>query len=128
MKEIFIARDETIVDDQSAEDYVTLLNGIIDECYNREGYTEGTRNEVAVDLTVAAYCLGLEPLEVLDQLIEAKVIDPANDDGDPRDRVRIVKDYADRFSWDWMLNPGYYHQRGMQSAKDADVPIRYYLH
>lgn len=128
MKEIFIARDETIVDDQSAEDYVTLLNGIIDECYNREGYTEGTRNEVAVDLTVAAYMLGLEPLEVLDQLIEAKVIDPADDDDDPRDRVRIVKDYADRFSWDWMLNPEYYHQRGMQSAKDADMPIRYYLH
>lgn len=127
MKEIYVARDETIVDDQSAEDYVTLLNGIIDECYNSGGYTEGMRNEVAVNLTVSAYCLGLDPIEVMDQLVEAKVINPDDDDEDTWNRVRTVMDYADRFSWDWMLNPGYYHQRGMQSAKDADMPIRYYL-
>lgn len=127
MKEIRVARDETIVDEECAKDYVTLLNGIVDECHNHDGYTEGTRNEVAVDLTVAAYFLGLEPVDVLDQLIEAKVIDPANDDDDPHDRVRVVKDYADRFSWDWMLNPEYYHSRGMRSAEDADVPVRYCL-
>lgn len=120
MKEIHIARDETLVDD--AADYVAVLNGIVDECYNRSGFREGTRNEVAVNLTVSAYCLGLDPIEVLDQLVEAKVIDPRDDDENTWNRVRTIMDYAHRFSWDWMLNPLYY----CKPVRD-DIPIRYTL-
>jgi hypothetical protein len=120
MKEIPIARDETLVDD--AEDYAAVLNGIIDECYNHDGFRETTRNEIAVNLTVAAYCLGLDPIDVLDNLVEAKVIDPDVDDEDTWNRVRTIEDYADRFSWDWMLNPMYYCH-----PVRNDIPIRYKL-
>lgn len=119
MKEIYVASDETLVDD--AEDYVAVLNGIIDECYSG-GFSEGTRNEIAVNLTVVAYCLGLDPIEVLDNLVGAKVINPDDDDEDTWNRVRTVMDYADRFSWDWMLNPTYY----CHPVRD-DIPIHYKL-
>lgn len=119
METIHVTKDEALVDEDSLQDYVDLLNGIVYDC-SQGGYCEGNRNEIAVCLTVGAYSLGLDPLDVLDKLIKENVIDPRNDDEDPATRVRTIMDYERRFDWDWMLNPDYYAGLGGKMLTDKD--------
>lgn len=126
MVEIRVSRDEAICGDDMVQDYVDLLNGIVFDCINHFAYSEGTRNEVAVDLTVASYMLGLDPEDTMRTLIKEHIIDPKDDDEDPMQRVRTVMDYADRFDWDWMLNPQYYVDRGIES-RVLGLPIEFML-
>lgn len=115
MTKIQVSSDEAMCGEDMVQDYVDLLNGIVFDCLDHFAYTEGTRNEVAVDLTVASYMLGLDPEDTMRTLIKENVINPDNDDEDPMQRVRTIMDYADRFDWDWMLNPQYYVDRGVEN-------------
>lgn len=124
METIKIAKDEALVDD--AQEYVDVLNGIVYSCCQQDGFTEGTRNKVAVDLTVAAYMLDLDPELLLRKLIDAKVIDPAKDDEDTFKRVRHVMWYADRFSWDYMIDPDDYFTLGTEND-GAEMPVKFVL-
>ena len=114
MAMIRVSRDEALCEEGMVQDYVDLLRGIVHDCCHHFAYREGTRNEIAVNLTVASYMLGLDPEDVMRTLIRERVIDPDNDDEDPMQRVRTIMDYADRFDWDWMLNPQYYVDRGVE--------------
>jgi hypothetical protein len=114
MKTIEVKKDNVSCNKDMAEDYILTLNGIVFDCANSHlgtyrGFREGTRNTVAVDLTVCATMLGLDPEVVLDELTDLDVIDPTDDDEDTFERVKTVSDYKDRFSWDWMIDPSYYY-------------------
>lgn len=113
MKTVEIKKDNVLCNENMAEDYVLTLNGIVFDCANSHlgtyrGFREGTRNTIAVDLTVCATMLGLDPEEVLDELVDLDVIDPTVDDEDTFERVKTVSDYKDRFSLDWMIDLLYY--------------------
>ena len=107
-KVILVRKSKTIVDPCHAQEYVDLMNGISFTCERYNEYHEGYRNTVAVDLTVGAWMLGLDPFNVLDYLVEANVINPGFDDESPNTRIHRVLDYAERFDWDWMINPDDY--------------------
>jgi len=100
-----IVADELVCQDTEAESYVAVLNGIVHDCYRNHAFQEGNRNNVIVDLTVAAYMLGLGVFDVLDKLVQNGVIDPDDDDEDPYDRAETVLLYDKSFSWDWMIDP-----------------------
>ena len=129
MEVIEIARDEVLADEDSVQDYVDLLNGIVWECANNFGFDRGSRNTVAVDLTVAAYMLGLDPIGVLDKLIDRKVIHPSDDDEDTHVRVKTVMDYSRRFSWEWMIDPDMYVDiaRINKIADNGIMPVKFKL-
>ena len=126
MATIEIAKDEVLADEAHALVYLSILNGIVYDCYQQNGFTEGYRNQVAVDLTVAAYMLGLSPEDVLQKLVDAKVIDLSKDDEDTFKRVRHVMWYTDRFSWDYMIDPDAYLTANMEND-GTDVPITFVL-
>lgn len=91
-----------------ADDYLKVLNGIV-VCLHRYGYEEGARNQTIVDLTMCAYMLGLDARMVLDSLVnDVRLIDPADDDEDPYDRMYRVLDYTYAFDWDWLIEPDDY--------------------
>lgn len=122
---INISKDEAMIDEDSLQDYVDLLNGIVYDCDYNDQYSpySGCRNEIAVCLTVAAHELGLDSEDVMRKLIDKKIIDPDKDDEDPIVRVRTILDYSRRFSWEWMLSPGYYAVRGRTAkANDDYIP------
>ena len=100
-----ISADELICQETEAESYVNVLNGIAHGCYKEDLFQQGNRNNVIVNMTVAAYMLGLDATDVLDKFIEHGIIDPCDDDEDTYDRVKTVLDYTKRFSWDWMIDP-----------------------
>lgn len=129
MEVIEIARDKILADEDSVQDYVDLLNGIVWECANNFGFDRGKRNTIAVDLTVAAYMLGLDPIGVLDKLIDRKVIHPSDDDEDTHVRVQTVMDYSRRFSWEWMIDPDMYVYvaRINAIADNGIMPVRFKL-
>lgn len=126
MATIEIAKDEVLADEEHALIYLSILNGIVYDCYQQNGFTEGYRNQVAVDLTVAAHMLGLSPEDVLQKLVDAKVIDLSKDDEDTFERVRRVMQYSDRFSWDYMIDPDAYLTANMEND-GTDVPIMFVL-
>ena len=100
-----IVADELVCQETEAADYVDVLNGIAHACYKNDVFQEGNRNNVIVDMTVAAYMLGLSAMDVLDKFIEQGIIDPSDDDEDTYDRVKTVLEYTKSFSWDWMIDP-----------------------
>lgn len=106
------------------DEYVDLLNGIAYACQRYDEYSEGSRNTVAVDLTVACYMLGLNALQILDMFVKASLIDPARDDQDPKGRVYRVLDYRYKFDWDWMIDPEQYLNMP-RTYKDTDGLIKY---
>lgn len=127
---IHIIPDETLLDSRDEiEDWMLVLNGIVWECVNRYGFSEGFRNEVIVTMTVAAYLLGLNAIEVLDELVDEKVIDPDEDDEDTWDRVRTVLGYHRRFGWDWAINADGYRTIGLDhgGAHADEMPVRFVI-
>lgn len=126
MATIEIAKDEVLADEEHALIYLSILNGIVYDCHQQNGFTEGYRNQIAVDLTVAAHMLGLDPEDVLQKLVDAKVIDLSKDDEDTFERVRRVMQYSDRFSWDYMIDPDAYLTANMEND-GTDVPIMFVL-
>ena len=129
MEVIEIARDEVLADEDSVQDYVDLLNGIVWECANNFGFDRGSRNTIAVDLTVGAYMLGLDPVDVLGKLVGNNVIHLSDDDEDTYARVRTVMDYSRRFSWEWMIDPDMYVDiaRINKIADNGVMPVRFKL-
>lgn len=108
MRIIKVNPDRMVCDVDSSQDYLDVLNGISWFCEHSSGYSEGYRNEIAVDLTVSCFMLGLEATEVLEVMIEEGLIDPKFDDENPWVRVDRVLNYADRFDWDYLLDPDTY--------------------
>lgn len=100
-----IAADELVCQETEAADYVDVLNGIVHDCYRNHAFQEGNRNNVIVDMTVAAYMLGLDATDVLDKFVEHGILDPSEDDEDTYDRVKTVLEYTMFFNWDWMIDP-----------------------
>ena len=107
---IDVSIDEVLCDEADVQGYVDVLNGIAWDCHSNHGYSQGFRNTVAVDLTVASYMLGFDPLRVLEELQKAGIIKDSNDDfgESPEHRVSVVSDYCDRFDWDYMIDPDMY--------------------
>lgn len=101
-----------------AQDLVDVLNGISWFCQEDKGYSEGWRNELAVNLTAASHMLGLKPKEVFDQFVKEGLIDPENDDENPDYRIDTVMDYKDRFDWYWMITPEWYANFGHDHKDD----------
>lgn len=105
---IKITREECLCDECDIPAYVDVLNGIVYDCVHGTGFVRGTRNMIAVNLSVAAYELGLDAEEVLEDLVKAGVINPCDDDEDTYRRVSTVLDYKRRFDWCYMIDPDYY--------------------
>jgi hypothetical protein len=126
METILVSKSSTLVDGDSSKNYVDVLNGIVWDC-SHGGFRSGYRNQVAVDLTVAAHMLGFDPNDVIDWLTkDCIVIDPSDDDEDTFDRIERIKGYSDSFSWEWMINPEYYQAIGFDTYT-RDMPIRFEL-
>jgi hypothetical protein len=113
-----IAKDECLCDEIDVKYYVDVLNGIVYECMHG-GFSVGHRNEVAVDLAVASYMLGLDAVKVLDWLVKEGVINPCDDDEDTYRRVETMLDYKNRFDWEYMIDPTYY----MEKARDHPIGV-----
>lgn len=123
---IRIDPEDIFCDEEMAEDYIKVLNGIIYSCVRYDEYSEGNRNKVALDLTVACYELGLDALEVLDKLVKIGAIDPQKDDEAPIIRVERALNYSHRFDWDYMIDPeDYVEANGMVLFEF--MPFRYEL-
>lgn len=105
------------------DEYVDLLNGIAYACQMYDEYSQGSRNTVAVDLTVACYMLGLDAQQISDLFIKASLINPARDDEDPETRIDRVLNYRYKFDWDWMIDPEQY--LNVMTCKDVNGSIRY---
>lgn len=88
-----------------AEDYAQLANGIVFGCQEYGDYSEGSRNTIAVDLTVACYMLGLDVMDVVYNLMSEDVISESDDDEYVRDRFERVLEYRYAYDWDWMIDP-----------------------
>lgn len=106
-------------------DYVAMMNGIAKECHDHDFYCEGNRNWIAVDLTVGARMLGLDPFEVLDAFVKENLIDPNLDDEDTRDRIERVDGYDHAFDWDWMIEPDYFV--GYYRSNPVPSPVEFRL-
>lgn len=100
-----VSTDKLVCPDTEAKDYVDVLNGIVHDCYRNHGFREGNRNNIIVDMTVAAYMLGLDATDVLYRFAECGILDPSEDDEDTYDRVKTVLEYTAFFNWDWMIDP-----------------------
>lgn len=103
-----IPKDDLINNINIIDEYVSLLNGISYACHRYDEYSEGYRNTIAVDLTVASYMLGLDAQEVLKEFVIRGLIDPLKDDEAPIARVDRVLNYRYKFDWDWMIDPDQY--------------------
>lgn len=122
---IEIDKDECLCDEDDIQNYVDVLNGIIYECVNGN-FKEGYRNQVAVDLTVASYMLGLDPTNVIAWLIQLRVINPLDDDEDTKRRVETVLDYRRRFDWEYMIEP----ETFINAAKgcNSELPVKFHIY
>lgn len=122
MRIIKVNPDRTVCDVDSSQDYLDVLNGISRFCSEYHGYSEGYRNEIAVNLTVSCYMLGLSVAEVLEIMEDEGLIDPKFDDEDPRVRVGRILNYADRFDWDYLLDPDTYLTMSY-NRKDSEMVV-----
>lgn len=120
-----VTKADAVADDQEVEGFVSVMNGIAYKCRTM-GYGQGWRNEIMVNLTVASYMLGLDPEQVLDDFVSTDLIDCSDDDEDPYDRATRVLDYKRRFSWDWMIDAGWWRQVGETAVDEgAYLPVRF---
>lgn len=119
---ITIDSDFVLCDKESIDDYVELLNGLVWDCNQYDGYKVGYRNTMALDLTVASYMLGLDPERVMSEFIKAGLIAKVMDDEDPMDRVKRALDYKDRFDWDYLIDPDDYMGYA-PSTSESEYPI-----
>lgn len=119
METISLAFDEALCDKGDAKAYVELLNGISWTCQNG-GYRQGSRNTIAVDLTVAAYELGLDPFDMLEWFGNHGLILDDMDDEYPKARVNNVMRYAADFSWSWMIDPGQFVVDGVLHVSELE--------
>ncbi len=125
---IEVKTKEMIVDVDQADDYINMLNGIAYACHKYDEYQEGSRNTVAVDLTVGSYMLGLNPLDVLDAFIKNGLIDPLMDDEAPINRVQRVMWYDESFDWNWMINPdSYVALYAKFPPQEKEIPVTFKL-
>lgn len=76
------------------KEFVSQLNSICDALAGGQ-YVEGSRNNIAVDLSCCCHAVGLDPMEVAD-MAWADVDDPDRDDLERR--VKVIFDYVD--FWD----------------------------
>jgi hypothetical protein len=125
MTVIEIPRDKVLVDEDSVDEYVDMLNGIVRWC-REGGWTQGYRNTVAVDLTVGCVMLGLDPMEVLDKLVYADVIRSGEDDEDTATRIERVLNYQALFDWEWMIDPEMFVEEACEKGMDG-MPIEFRL-
>ena len=117
-----IAADELICKETEAANYVDVLNGIAYDCHRNHAFQEGNRNNIIVDMTVAAYMLGLSAMDVLDKFVEHGILDLSEDDEDTYDRVKTVLLYANDFSLGWMIDPvGWVATAHLYAGKDNPV-------
>lgn len=124
---IEITKDECLCDKDDVQDYVDVLNGIVYDC-RHGGFSVGYRNQVAVDLAVASYMLGLDANDMLNKLIEESVINPLVDDEDTSRRVETVLDYHRRFDWEYMIDPEHYVDMARAHADDIKVmPVQFII-
>lgn len=122
---IDIATDEVMCDECEAQRYIYVLNGLSYHC-QEGGWRLGWRNEIAVDLTVSAYELGLDAVEVLNKFIDNGLIDPATDDQSTFGRVSTVLDYSWEFDWSWMIDPADWEKLGKDHDND-ELKLRFRL-
>lgn len=122
---IDIATDEIMCDECEAQRYVYVLNGLSYHC-QEGGWRLGWRNEVIVNMTVSAYQLGLDAIEVLNEFVKAGIIDPESDDESTLKRVGTVLDYSWEFSWDWMIDPAEWEKLGKDHDND-ELKLRFSL-
>ena len=108
-KVIKVPFNETRLDDREiAQEYVDMMNGISYACYKHDEFSPGHRNTLVVNITVGSYKLGLIPIGVLNEFIDAGLIDPSSDDEDTYERLERVMKYEETFTWNWMLDPDEY--------------------
>lgn len=122
---IDIATDEIMCDESEAQRYVYVLNGLSYHC-QEGGWRLGWRNEIAVNLTVSAWELGLDAIEVLNKFIDNGLINPLNDDQSTFARVNTVLDYISEFSWDWMIDAADWEKLGKDHDND-ELKLRFKL-
>lgn len=120
-----IANDEILCDEKDAQDYVDVLNGLSYHCQGL-GWCSGWRNEVAVNMTVAAYLLGLSAINTLEKFIEEGIIDPYTDDESTVGRVETVLLYDKDFCWTWMIEPDWWKKLG-KKHNDEKLKLRFRL-
>lgn len=122
-----VSKADAAVPDAVVGDYVQVLNGLAAKCAEG-GYDVGWRNDIIVDLTVAAYLLGVEPECVLDDFVYTDLIDCSDDDEDPYDRLARVLDYKPRYSWNWMIDAEWWRRVGEKAIEDGTyLPVRFEL-
>ena len=122
---IDIAIDEIMCDESVAQRYVYVLNGLSYHC-QEGGWRLGWRNEIAVNLTVSAWELGLDAIEVLNKFIDNGLINPLNDDQSTFARVNTVLDYIYEFSWGWMIDAADWEKLGKDHDND-ELKLRFKL-
>ena len=81
--------------EEEAHDAVIALNDIINDFNNNE-YVEGTRNNMAVDLSCACHVLNLDPVDTVINSLEKPL--SLHDLTDLRRRVAKIDPYLD--DWD----------------------------
>lgn len=126
MKYIKIQKSDALVDEDSIQDYIDILNSIA-WFLEQDGYKEGWRNEIAVNLTVASYMLGLDPHDVLKELMSSNLIKDGDDDEDTVKRIDIVLDYKDRFEWGWMIDADWWSNHGLLGRIDDMYTLKFEL-
>lgn len=119
--EFKVSRKNAGCEENIVDDYVAVLNGIAVCCHKYDEYQEGYRNQIAVDLTVAADMLCLDPYVVLEEFEKAGLIRDYNDDEDPETRVSRVMNYSTRFCWDYMISP--YNYVSASKYLDDECPL-----
>lgn len=129
MKTIEIALDKTLLPIKEkgiAQSYVDVLNGLSFHCQNG-GWKQGYRNEIAVNLTVSAYLLGLDAIDTLIEFVKADIIDTSKDDQSTEDRIETVLLYDQNFDWNWMIDAPFWQSLGKDHGKDDDLKLRFKL-
>ncbi len=129
MKTIEIALDKTLLpikEKEITQSYVDVLNGLSFHCQN-DGWKQGFRNEIAVNLTVSAYLLGLDAVDILNEFIKAGIIDPSTDDQWTEGRVETVLSYDRSFDWNWMIDAPFWQSLGKDYGKGDDLKLYFKL-
>ena len=104
--------------------FLDIVNGIAVFLYD-EGYEEGCRNNVMVDLVCALGILGFpwdEVIQTMDCLCFFM-----GDDEDPLDRAERIAGYDKQFSWGWMIDPSSWIDIWAETPRDKreEMPIKF---